>query len=59
MNANVAVLDYENLKEINIEDLSFAVAKGRYLELLNLFWLFAHKPPKEGEPRDIPSPQWI
>lgn len=49
----------EEMKEKHGEDLSFAEAKGRYLELLNLFWLFAHKPPKEGKSRDIPSPPWI
>lgn len=49
----------EEMKERYDENLSFAEAKGRYLELLNLFWLLAHKPPKEGEPRDIPSQPWI
>ncbi len=30
------------------EDVSPAEAKGRYLSLLNLFWVLAHDPP-EGE----------
>ena len=41
------------------ESLSFADAKGRYLALLNLFWLLAHEPPKKGEkPRVPPPPPW-
>ncbi len=49
----------EEMKEKYGEQLSSAEAKGRYLELLNLFWILSHKPPKEGEYHDIPSPPWI
>jgi hypothetical protein len=38
------------------EVLSFAEAKGRYLSFLNLFWLLAHEPPKEGDPLLVPPP---
>ncbi len=42
------------------EDLSFADAKGRYLELLNLFWILAHKAPKVGKPlHEPPPPPWL
>ncbi len=42
------------------EVLSFAEAKGRYLELLNLFWLLSHKAPKPGEPPyEPPPPPWL
>jgi hypothetical protein len=49
----------EEMKERYGEDLSFAEAKGRYLELLNFFWLLSYEPPKGGESRDVPSPPWI
>jgi hypothetical protein len=38
------------------EVLSFGEAKGRYLAFLELFWLLAHEPPKEGEPPYRPPP---
>lgn len=48
------------MKEKHGVELSFAEAKGRYLELLNLFWILAHKPPKEGEPPyEPPPPPWL
>ena len=42
------------------EALSFIEAKERYLNLMHLFWILAHKAPKEGEPpRDPPLPPWF
>lgn len=41
-------------------DLSVADAKGRYLELLHLFWVLGHEPPRQEEPReDPPTPPWL
>lgn len=47
------------LKEQYGEDASFEEAKGRYLKILNLFWILSHKPPEPGEPPyDPPPPPW-
>ncbi len=41
-------------------ELSLVDAKVRYLQLLNLFWILAHKPPQRGEPPyEPPTPPWI
>ena len=41
-------------------EFSAAEAKGRYLGLLNLYWILAHEPPEQGElPEDPPSPPWL
>ncbi len=41
-------------------DVSFADAKIRYFQLLNLFWILAHKPPEKGEPPyEPPAPPWL
>lgn len=48
------------MKEDYGVEMTFAEAKGRYLELLSLFWILAHKPPKEGEPpHEPPLPPWL
>lgn len=41
-------------------DLDFDQAKVRYLQLLNLFWILAHRAPKPGEPPyEPPPPPWL
>jgi hypothetical protein len=37
-------------------DLSFDDAKIRYYELLNLYWILAHKAPEPGRPYTPPPP---
>ena len=50
----------EQMKSRYHVDLSFDDAKTRYHELLNLFWLLAHKPPEPGElPYEPSSPPWL
>ncbi len=41
-------------------DLDFVEAKVRYLQLLNLFWICAHRVPTDGEgPFEPPPPPWL
>lgn len=50
----------QKMKDEFGEEMTFAEAKGRYLELLNLFWILAHKPPQEGElSYEPPPPPWL
>ena len=50
----------QDRKQKHGEDMSFIEAKERYLQLAHLFWILAHKVPKEGDPpRDPPPPPWL
>jgi hypothetical protein len=41
-------------------DLDAASAKTRYLPLLTLFWILAHRIPEEGDPPyEPPLPPWL
>ncbi len=49
-----------NIKEQYGEELSFVEAKGRYLNLMHMFWVLEHRAPRAGEPpRDPPPPLWL
>jgi hypothetical protein len=48
------------MKDDHGVDLDFVEAKVRYLQLLNLFWILAHRAPKEGDPPyEPPPPPWL
>lgn len=50
----------ERMKRLFDEELSFDDAKQRLRELLHLYWILAHRPPKEGESPCTPPPvPWI
>ena len=49
----------KRMKDTFNEEMTFEEAKHRHLELLDFFWLLAHKPPEEGEPPyEPPLPPW-
>lgn len=39
-------------------ELSFDDAKIRYFELLDLYWILAHRAPEPGKPYEPPPPPW-
>lgn len=48
------------MKERHDIDLDFLSAKTRYLQLLYLYWILAHRPPNPNEqPYDPPRPPWL
>lgn len=56
--------DVENFRNMMKEecgaDLDFVEAKVRYIQLLNFFWILAHRAPKKGEPPyEPPPPPWF
>ena len=54
------VEDFRTRMQMLGHDMTPAEAKGRYLKLLNLFWILVHVPSADGEPPyEPPSPPWL
>jgi hypothetical protein len=50
----------QNMQEKHGEKMTFIESKVRYLNLMHLFWILAHKVPAEGEsPYEPPHPPWL
>ena len=50
----------ERMEDLYDEELSFDDAKERLRQLLHLYWILAHRPPKEGKPPyTLPPPPWL
>jgi hypothetical protein len=50
----------QHMQEKYGEAMTPIEAKERYLNLLHLFWILAHKIPTEGEPPyELPFPPWL
>jgi hypothetical protein len=50
----------QDMKERYGEEMTPMQAKERYLNLMHLFWILAHKVPTEGEsPYELPLPPWL
>lgn len=49
-----------HMKETHGLEMTSVEAEGRYLELLNLIWLFCHRPPGADDPPYTPPlPPWL
>lgn len=50
----------QDMEEKHGEAMTLIEAKQRYLNLMHLFWILAHKVPTEGDPpHEVPLPPWL
>lgn len=50
----------DRMKDRYGEEVSFEDAKHRLNQLLQWYWILAHRPPAEGEPPySPPTPPWL